>query len=141
METAGEILKDLLKDIGIDGRDDYSSIFRKWSVFVGDSLAAHSRVIDVKNGFLVVGMDHPGWYQTFQFQEPSVLKKIRKKYPELNIRGIKVKMESPKRNPEITDSEARQPEEEWLQVLDDLRNALAGGNKADSRPEVGEDVT
>jgi predicted nucleic acid-binding Zn ribbon protein len=141
VETAGEILKDLLRDIGIDGRDEYSSLFQRWSGFVGDSLASHSKVVDIVNGFLVVRMDHPGWYQTFQFQEASILKRIQKQYPELGIRGIKVRIESPGESPGNRDIPAKPPDEELNRLFADLRNDIDGRKRKSRGSDRRSDLT
>ena len=97
MDKAGDILKKLLGEASFKDRGRTASLFHSWPQMVGDRLAAHSRVRDLEGGWLIISVDHPGWYQTLQFKEAAVLERVRSKYPSLKIRGIKVWVEPPKR--------------------------------------------
>ena len=140
METAGEILKAILREISVQEGDGYVSLFQKWESFAGESLAAHSRIADVRNGFLVITMDHPGWYQTFQFQEAAILHRIKKAYPELNIRGVKVKVEPPAKAPQKRADEERIAGEEFQHLIDELRMAVTGRKEASRDKDGRKDV-
>jgi len=43
----------------------------------------------VKRGAVLVEVDHPGWLQMLQLKKSQLLKNIRKRYPELEIRDIR----------------------------------------------------
>ena len=101
MEKAGDILKNLLGEANFKDRNKTASLFHSWPKMVGDRLAAHSRVKDLQADWLIICVDHPGWYQMLQFKERGILEKVRWKYPTLKIKGIKVWVEPPKRNIEI----------------------------------------
>jgi hypothetical protein len=66
----------------------YSDFFSSWSAFVGARLAAHSRIVDVDKGILVVEADHPGWIQLLQMRQSDVLASVAQRFPELGLRGI-----------------------------------------------------
>lgn len=55
---------------------------------IGSQLADHSRVIDLKNGVLLVETDHPGRIQLFQMYNGYILKGLKMKIKELDIRSI-----------------------------------------------------
>ena len=40
----------------------------------GANLAAHSRIVDLKNGVLLVEADHPGWIELLQLRKQFILK-------------------------------------------------------------------
>ena len=40
----------------------------------GANLAAHSRIVDIKNGVLLVEADHPGWIELLQLRKNYILK-------------------------------------------------------------------
>ena len=65
-----------------------SSFFSSWASLVGPRLAAHSRVIDVHNGLLVIEAEHPGWIQLLQMRQSGILLEVAHRYPELGLRGI-----------------------------------------------------
>ena len=54
----------------------------------GANLAAHSRIIDLKNGILLVETDHPGWIQLFQMNKSYILRGLKQLCPELSISTI-----------------------------------------------------
>jgi hypothetical protein len=66
----------------------YSDFFSSWPGIVGARLAAHSRVVDVDNGLLVVAAEHPGWIQLLQMRQSSILDAVAERFPELRLRGI-----------------------------------------------------
>ena len=65
-----------------------SSFFASWASLVGPRLAAHSRVMDVHNGLLVIEAEHPGWIQLLQMRQSGILEDVARRYPELGLRGI-----------------------------------------------------
>ena len=92
MERAGDILKYLLDKTGRRNAHLYSSFFRGWQDIVGISLAEHSRVFDVKNRFVLIEVDHPGWMQKLNFQKEVILRRLKRLYPELDIDDLKIRV-------------------------------------------------
>jgi predicted nucleic acid-binding Zn ribbon protein len=93
MKKAGDILKVLMEKIESEKEPSYRQsvkVFREWDTIVGEKLAAHSRVREFENGFLLVDLDHPGWLQMLQLKEREIVKRIRKFYPELEVKGLKL---------------------------------------------------
>jgi hypothetical protein len=66
----------------------YSDFFSSWPALVGARLAAHSRVVDVDKGLLVIEADHPGWIQLLQMRQTGILDAVAQRFPELGLRGI-----------------------------------------------------
>ena len=52
---------------------------------IGKNMASHSRVIDLKNGILLVEADHPGWIQMLGNYKKYILKGFQMKITELKI--------------------------------------------------------
>ena len=64
---------------------------KKNTEFAEDAIpaaAVHSRIRELEHEVLVVEADHPGWIQILQTRQAELLKTVRRKYPELNIRAI-----------------------------------------------------
>lgn len=76
----------------------FSSFFRSWERLVGADIASHSQVVDVRNGMVVIQADHPGWLQLIQLRQETILRKIRKAYPELHIRNMRYYLTEPARS-------------------------------------------
>jgi len=92
MKKAGEILKSLLERSHSGPGGAYSSLFNGWPAVAGVSLAEHSRILDVQNSCLLVEVDHPGWNQMLQVRKNEILRRLRKDYPQLGIRELKVRV-------------------------------------------------
>jgi hypothetical protein len=92
MERAGDVLKDLLKEGSLRRGNKYISFFRSWEEIAGETLSYHAKAIDVKHGSLIVEVDHPGWFQMFQFKEREILRRVKERFPELKIRDIRVRV-------------------------------------------------
>lgn len=55
---------------------------------LGMNLYSHSRVIDLKNGILLVECDHPGWIQTLRLYQKYILTGLKRGVPELKISSL-----------------------------------------------------
>lgn len=55
---------------------------------IGERLAGNTRVIDLKNGVLLVETDHPGWMQYLKFYQKFILKGIKMALPNLKINSL-----------------------------------------------------
>ena len=61
---------------------------------LGERLAANTRVIDLKNGMLIVESDHPGWIQYLKFYQKFILKGLEMESPELKIKSLAFKLKN-----------------------------------------------
>ena len=91
MKKAAEVLARLL-DKGPAGANPFSSLFGGWQDIAGVSLAEHCRVYEVRHHSLLVEADHPGWMQLLLMQKKAILAGIRQRFPELELRDIKVRV-------------------------------------------------
>lgn len=66
----------------------YAELFRLWDSLVGERLAAHSKIVDVDKGILIVEAEHPGWIQLLQLRQAELLGAVAARYPELGLRGV-----------------------------------------------------
>ena len=89
MKKAAEILARILEEKGREIGTTYSSVFGGWSWIVGESLAEHSRVYEVKNRNLFVEVDHPGWMQLLLMKKTSDPENREKKVLGLEYQGCK----------------------------------------------------
>ena len=131
MKKAGDILKSVLGDGEAQHAQEWASFFGAWSVIAGEDLAAHSKVIDVRRGTALVEVDHPGWMQIFQLKHSSILKAIKKRYPELDVEDIRCYLKSkndspsaankPRRNIPPQIDESTQEYKEFKNLLERLK--------------------
>jgi hypothetical protein len=86
--NARELITRLIDSMG--ARDDRGIVpfVTDWPRIVGADLAAHSRVLDVRNGAAVVGLDHPAWLQMMHFKQERIIAAIQRSYPSLEVRYL-----------------------------------------------------
>lgn len=104
MERAGDLLRRLFENQDFSKGERYASLFTSWSSMAGRDIAAHSHVADVRNGVVLVEVDHPGWMQLLQMKQERVLKAMQSAYPELEIHALRYRI--------VTDRSHRPPEKE-----------------------------
>ena len=58
----------------------------------GIKLSEHTRVIDLKNGILLVEADHPGWITLLQIHKKYIMKGLQMGLPELKINSLAIRL-------------------------------------------------
>ena len=91
MKKAEEILARLLEKYPA-GAPAFHSLFGGWQEIAGPSLAEHCRAYEVRHHSLLVEADHPGWMQLLLMQKKAILARVRQRFPELELRDIKVRV-------------------------------------------------
>ncbi len=98
MKKAAEILARLLEK-GPPGTPAFHSLFGGWQELAGPSLAEHCRPYEVRHHALLVEADHPGWMQLLLMQKKPILARIRQRFPELELRDLKVTVNTRRTGP------------------------------------------
>lgn len=71
-----------------------NKFYNQWKFIVtkingcGQNLFDHSRVVEVKNGILLIETDHPGWTQLMQMYKKFILRGLKMYMPEMNIQTL-----------------------------------------------------
>ena len=109
--SAADMTKDTITEIfgNIDkGKLQSSNIFfSKWQEVLCSiksyvvkkkrkKLIDHSRIIDIKNNVLLIEVDHTGWIQLFETHKSYILKGLKIKIPELDIKNINYRLKKNK---------------------------------------------
>ena len=86
---------DVLLGSFIDGFDikrgsEYVNMHRGWRMLVGIDIAAHTRLVNLEHGTLIVEADHPAWMNELYLRRDKVLADVRRRFPELNIRVLQM---------------------------------------------------
>jgi predicted nucleic acid-binding Zn ribbon protein len=92
VKSVGDLLKEYLRERGWVSGNPYEPLFREWKRIAGESLGAHSRLLDVQEGFLQVEVDHPGWLQMGQLRKTALLEGARLAAPAARIEGIRFRL-------------------------------------------------
>lgn len=107
---------------------------------LGINLYSHSRVIDLKNGILLIEADHPAWIQTFRIYQKYILNGLKRGVPDVKIsslafrlRGSNVELHSQMTEEKIRSNieERIQKEEKVIQEFDEKNKNLENSQSQD----------
>jgi hypothetical protein len=59
----------------------------------GENLYYHSKIVDIKNGILMIEVDHPGWIQLFQISQKYILNGLKKNAPKMQISVLSFRLQ------------------------------------------------
>ncbi|MCR5217670.1 DciA family protein [Treponema sp.] len=62
----------------------------------GKNMASHSRIIDLKNGVLLVEADHPGWIELLQLHKNYILTGLKMEIKDIEINSMAIKLKGKK---------------------------------------------
>jgi hypothetical protein len=92
--TAADMITQVFSNIDKSSVENSSKLFGTWKNVLlkvhkyGERLAAHTELIDLKNGILLVETDHPGWIQIMQLYSKFILTGLQNALPELHILSL-----------------------------------------------------
>ena len=55
---------------------------------IGERLAGNTRVVDLKNGVLLIETDHPGWIQYLKMYQKFIINGLKMNIPEIKITSL-----------------------------------------------------
>ena len=84
----GSVLKNVLKNRGLEKRYLYDEALRLWGKSVTPYVSAHTRTVCVENGQMVISVDEPALRQEIHFGSVDIVSKINEQLGEDIIRGI-----------------------------------------------------
>ena len=113
---------------------------------LGVNLYSHSRIIDLKNGILLVEADHPAWIQTLRIYQKYIITGLKRGVPDVKIsslafrlRGTNAELHSQLTEEKIrSDIEERiQKEEKVIQEFDEKNRAASAlsAQNGDNSPQ------
>ena len=85
---AGDILKEIFSSIKIAQHQE--TIFDVWPDLVGEEMAEHLKIQDIKGKVLTLVADHPGWIQIARLRKNEILTKIKERFADKHIENIKI---------------------------------------------------
>ncbi|MEX2442788.1 MAG: DUF721 domain-containing protein [Alkalispirochaeta sp.] len=86
--SARELINRFINSIGARDETGVVPFVQAWPKIVGQDKAAHSQVLDVKNGTVLIGVDHPAWLQKMHMDRTRIVARIQHDFPALNARNL-----------------------------------------------------
>jgi predicted nucleic acid-binding Zn ribbon protein len=79
----------VMKRLGLEQRLQQSQVFHLWPNIVGSDIARHAQPVSLRNGLLVVAVDHPVWLQELtRYDKPLILQKVHECIGKKAVRDI-----------------------------------------------------
>lgn len=75
-ESVGDLVGQVLGDLGLDGVALAHRIGSEWPTIVGPQVAAHCRPLGIRGGVLELEVDSPVWSQQLALRKPELLEKL-----------------------------------------------------------------
>ena len=106
MHRAADLLKEVLARAGVDPQAPQALIYRLWDELLGADLAGSAWLRDIRRGRLEVEVDHPARLQLVRMRQREILRRVRRRFPELAVTGLHVVVGS---RPRTSGSAAPEP--------------------------------
>ncbi len=86
---ASQLVPQVMKKLGLEQRLQQSQVFFLWPEVVGSDIARHAQPVSLRNGLLVVTVDHPVWLQELsRYHKPLMLQKVQERIGKKAVRDI-----------------------------------------------------
>jgi predicted nucleic acid-binding Zn ribbon protein len=89
----GEILPRVLELMGLNDRFEEAKLIRDWAEVVGPVIANKSRPRMLRDGILFIEVENSVWMQELWFHQKQIIDRIRKEFPKVEIKGIRLGIE------------------------------------------------
>ena len=103
--SAGKLMEILFSNLNVEDSSRAASISSEWKKIVskiksspnidekrndnlGNNISDHSKIVDLKNGVLLIETDHSGWIQYLRTYQKFILNGLKKELPDLNITSL-----------------------------------------------------
>lgn len=120
------VWKKVVSKIGKKKEDDDEALT------LGEKLAANSHVVDLKNGVLLVEVNHSGWIQYFKFNQKFILQGLKWALPDLKINSLAFRVTGSNAN--LSDSyenQVKKYKSEMNKKIDEQEKILSKYQKQD----------
>lgn len=103
---------------------------------IGERLAGNTRVIDLKNGVLLVETDHPGWIQYLKMYQKFIINGLKMNLPKLKISTLAFRVSGEKVSlSESYENQIAKERKEMAAKFEKQENELRKYNKKNSQAE------
>lgn len=83
----------VMKQLGLEQRLQQSQVFYHWSSIVGSDIARHAQPVSLRNGMLIVAVDHPVWLDDLsRYHKGLILQKVRERVGKKAVRDIRFRI-------------------------------------------------
>jgi predicted nucleic acid-binding Zn ribbon protein len=87
----GELLDRVVRGLGSPGSDVIEEVFRRWPEVAGP-LAEHATPVSVRDGVLVVAVNHAAWATEVRYRQHEVLDRLDERVGAGRVNRIDVRI-------------------------------------------------
>jgi predicted nucleic acid-binding Zn ribbon protein len=91
-QMLGAAIDEYLAATGMGGTRAVAALVLRWSEVAGEAAAAHSEPVGLRDGTLLVRVDHPGWVAELAFLEQRLVEQAFLVLGEPLVRAVKVRV-------------------------------------------------
>ncbi len=106
VKKVSDLISSLFNNLSTPEMQQANSFVKSWKEIVGEKIAAHSTVIDVDRGTVIIEVDHPGWSQQILFKKKQIVWGLSRSYPELKITNVIMRVVTECKTPYIKQNES-----------------------------------
>jgi predicted nucleic acid-binding Zn ribbon protein len=93
--SVGAPLDRVLRRLGAPTSRTVASVHERWPEVAGESLAAHTTLLRVRDGVIVVAVDDPAWASELRWMGDTLAARAREVLGDASITGIEVRVRPP----------------------------------------------
>ena len=87
--STNKLVPVVMKRLGLEQRLQQSQVFFLWPHIVGSDIARHAQPVSLRNGLLIVAVDHPVWLQELsRYHKPLIVQRVQDRVGKKAIRDI-----------------------------------------------------
>lgn len=91
MRRIGDILEELFDDPRQRERLKEAKTLAVWEMAVGEPISRYAHAVALRNGILLVRVDHPTWRQELFFRKKEILQRLHRFLSKETVKDIKFK--------------------------------------------------
>lgn len=108
LQNFSSVINNVFNVIQLDSAGQAHKILSAWEKVLlsikaynpneGQNLVSHSRIVDLKNGILLIEADHPGWIELLQMRKKYILKGMQMRAPDMEIKTLAFRLKGNRGN-------------------------------------------
>jgi predicted nucleic acid-binding Zn ribbon protein len=79
-------------ELGLPAGDVVGTLAARWAEVVGDDVAAHTRLLSVRDGVAAIAVDSPPWATQLRYLEPALVARAREVTGSDAVRSVSVRV-------------------------------------------------
>lgn len=77
MEKAGSLIREIIRDLGMEEGMSLSILNSRWPEVFGPPLGGHMFPVSLKGGELLINVDSPAWLNQINYLRSDILHKVK----------------------------------------------------------------